>query len=202
MQKIREIIAGLQVSHISDAMGRTGVPAGLSPISRGKMLIGQAYTVRAHPGDNLALHRAIIQAEPGQIIVADGGGLKDIALWGELMSLAAQARGIDGLVIDGAVRDVDAMEEMGFPVYARAVTPRGPFKSSRGELQVPISCGGVPVLPGDWIVGDNEGVVVITHTRLEEVVAAAEALAEREMQLKERIAQGERLFDLLKLPVS
>lgn len=202
MQQLTDRISRIQVSHISDAMGRTGVPAGLSPISRGAMLLGEAFTVRAHPGDNLALHWAITQAVPGQIIVVDGGGLKDIALWGELMSLAAQAQGIAGLVIDGAVRDVDAMDAIGFPVYARAVTPRGPFKASRGELQVPISCGGVPVLPGDWIVGDNEGVVVIPRTRLEEVVAAAEALAEREMQFKERMAQGERLFDLLKLPVS
>ena len=145
------------------------------------------------------LCRAITQAEPGQIIVVDGGGLEDIALWGELMSLAAQARGIAGLVIDGAVRDAAEMQAIGFPVYARAVTPRGPFKSIRGETDVPISCGGVSVLPGDWIVGDREGVVVIPRARLEEVITAAESLVERERHFKERIAQGERLFDLLKL---
>lgn len=196
---IRQRVAKLQVSHISDAMGRTGVPAGIRPQGRGFALFGPAFTVRAHPGDNLALHRALDSVPAGHILVVDGGGFTDIALWGELMSLDAMARGVSGLVIEGAVRDAGSFTELGFPVYARAVTPRGPFKTNAGEMQIPISCGGVPVSPGDYIVGDDEGLVVIPMKRLEAVVFAAERVAAREVELGSRIACGERLYDLLGL---
>ena len=196
---IKQRVARLQVSHISDAMARTGVPTGIRPQGRGFALFGTAFTVRAHPGDNLALHRALDSGPAGQVLVVDGGGFTDIALWGELMSLDAIARGVSGLVIDGAVRDADSFAELGFPVYARAVTPRGPFKTNAGELQIPISCGGVPVSPGDYIIGDDEGLVVIPAERLEAVVFAAESIAAREVELKSRIACGECLYDLLNL---
>lgn len=196
---LHERMSKLQVSHLSDAMGRAGVLDGLKPVNPSSRLVARAFTLRAMPGDNLTLHWAITQAQPGEVIVVDGGGLLDVALWGELMSLAAQARGIAGLVIDGAIRDQETLAAMDFAVYARGSTPRGPVKASMGEASIPIACGGVVVKPGDLIVGDGDGVAVIPQEKLDAILTAAEAIAAKEEILKERIARGERLFDLLNL---
>lgn len=198
-EQLHERLSKLQVSHLSDAMGRTGVLDGLHPVNPQSRLVARAFTVRAMPGDNLTLHWAVTQAQPGEVIVVDAGGLLSVALWGELMSLAAQARGIAGLVIDGAIRDQETLATMDFPVYAKGSTPRGPVKASMGEINTPISCGGVVVKPGDLIVGDADGVAVIPQEKLDAILSAAEAIAAKEEMLKEKIARGERLFDLLNL---
>lgn len=198
-EKLHERIGRLQVSHLSDAMGRAGVLDQLHPVNPASRLIARAFTVRAMPADNLTLHWAITQAQPGEVIVVDAGGLVSVALWGELMSLAAQAKGIAGLVIDGAIRDQETLAAMDFPVYAKGSTPRGPVKASLGEINVPIQCAGVVVRPGDLIVGDTDGVAVIAQERLDAILTAAEAIAAKEEMLKEKIAKGERLFDLLNL---
>ncbi len=197
--ELQKRLSKLQVSHLSDAMGRAGVLDGLHPVNPKSRLVARAFTVRAMPGDNLTLHWAVTQAQPGEVIVVDAGGLLSVALWGELMSLAAQARGIAGLVIDGAIRDQETLATMDFPVYAKGSTPRGPVKASMGEINAPIQCGGVVVKPGDLIVGDADGVAVIPQEKLEAILSAAGAIAAKEEMLKEKIAQGERLYDLLNL---
>ncbi len=198
-EQLHERVAKLQVSHLSDAMGRSGVLDGLHPVNPKNRLIARAFTVRAMPGDNLTLHLAITQAQAGEVIVVDGGGLLSVALWGELMSLAAQVKGIAGLVIDGAIRDQETLASTDFPVYSKGATPRGPVKASLGEVNIPIQCGGVVVRPGDLIVGDADGVAVVPQDKQEAIISAAEAIAAKEEVLKAKIGQGQRLLDLLNL---
>jgi 4-hydroxy-4-methyl-2-oxoglutarate aldolase len=187
------------VSHVSDALGRVGVPAAMLPLNPQTTLLGTAYTARPWPGDNLTLHYALKHASPGQVLVVDGGGRTDIALWGELMSLCAKEQGLAGIVVDGAVRDRDALSKMDFPVYARAVTPRGPVKATMGQVNCPVTCGGVVVQPGDLIFGDADGVVVIPQERADQILTAAQAVAAKEVSLQEQIRAGGVLFDLLGL---
>lgn len=124
-------------------------------------LLGVAFTVKVPQGENLMFHRALDMAQPGDVIVVDGGSGVNRALCGELMMTLAAYRGIAGVIIDGCIRDLDGIETLTMPVYARGVTPQGPWKNGPGEINVPVSCGGQVVLPGDILVGDRDGIVVI-----------------------------------------
>jgi RraA family protein len=139
-------------------------------------LAGPAFTVRTPAGEHPAVRQAADEAPTGAVIVVDGGGAVDRALWGDKMSKLALERGIAGLVVDGAVRDAEGIEALGFPVFAAAVTPTPPRREADGELSVPIKCGGVTVQPGDFVYGDRDGVVVVPaalHDRMLERVLAA-----------------------------
>lgn len=138
-------------------------------------MAGPAFCVLTAPGDNKAIHSAIDEAAPGDVIVVAAGGYLDRALIGELMAGRAAARGLSGIVIDGAVRDARDIGDMHFPVFARGVTPAGPYRNGPGAHQIPVSVGGVAVCPGDIVVGDDDGVVVIRQQELEAVVPRAEA---------------------------
>ncbi|WP_435178501.1 4-carboxy-4-hydroxy-2-oxoadipate aldolase/oxaloacetate decarboxylase [Halorussus sp. AFM4] len=162
-------------------------------------LLGTAVTVRSPPGDNLMVHRALQLAEAGDVLVVDAGGHTDSGIWGELTSTSARAHGLRGTVVDGAVRDIREIDELGYPVYARAVSPKGSHKTVPGSINVPVACGGVTVNPGDVIVGDAEGVAVVPKDDAETVAEAAEEKLETETELRERVADGEYLFDLLDL---
>ena len=199
MDKISGLLNKLDTSQISDSMGRTGVPRDIYPMNLNLHMAGSAYTVRVSPGDNLMLHLATKQAKPGDVIVVDGSGLTSVALWGEMMSLCAKTHGIAGIVIDGAVRDSDALSCMDFPVYARGICPRGPVRVSKGEVNISIQCGGVVVNPGDYVVGDRDGVVIIPKEKIDAVIDAASSVAKREEQLKKRIISGEYLLDIFGL---
>lgn len=199
LSKWQEAMNSVSVSHVSDAMGRIGVPAGIGPLNPQARLLGTAYTVRPWPGDNLTLHYALKHAQPGDVLVVDGGGRSDIALWGELMSLCAREQRLAGLVVDGAVRDKDVLEQLDFPVYARAVTPRGPLKVAMGQVNLPVNCGGVVVQPGDLLIGDADGVVVVPADRADNVLTTALSIAAKEQWLQEQIKTGAVLFDLLGL---
>jgi RraA family protein len=176
--------------HISDSMQRLCGVIGLQRYHRAKKLVGRAITVKVRPGDNLMIHKAIDIAEPGDVIVVDGGGEVTQALVGELMQLHAQVRGVGGFVIDGAVRDVAAFHTADFPCFARGNTHRGPFKEGPGEINVPIAIGGLVIEAGDLIVGDEDGLVAIPAARLDDVLQAARAQALREEQRKEAILAG------------
>jgi RraA family protein len=177
--------------HISDSMQRLCGVIGLKPYHHRKKLVGRAITVKVRPGDNLMIHKAIDIAQPGDVIVVDGGGEVTQALVGELMQMHAQVRGIAGFVIDGAVRDVAAFHAADFPCYARGNTHRGPFKDGPGEINVPVAIGGLVIEAGDLIVGDEDGLVAVPANQLESVLAAANAQAEREQQRKAAILKGE-----------
>ncbi|MFC0400546.1 RraA family protein [Paraburkholderia rhizosphaerae] len=177
--------------HISDNMQRLCGVIGLKPYHHRKKLVGRAITVKVRPGDNLMIHKAIDIAEPGDVIVVDGGGEITQALVGELMQMHAQVRGVAGFVIDGAVRDVAAFYAADFPCYARGNTHRGPFKEGPGEINVPVAIGGLVIEAGDLIVGDEDGLVAVPADRLDALLAAAAAQAQRERQRKEAILKGE-----------
>jgi RraA family protein len=177
--------------HISDNMQRLCGVIGLKQYHHRKKLVGRALTVKVRPGDNLMIHKAIDIAEPGDVIVVDGGGEVTQALVGELMQMHAQVRGVAGFVIDGAVRDVAAFYAADFPCFARGNTHRGPFKEGPGEINVPVAIGGLVIAAGDLIVGDEDGLVAIPANRLEDLLVAANAQARKEAQRKEAILAGQ-----------
>ncbi len=149
-----------------------------------------AFTVQVQPGDNKTLFEAIDTAEPGSVIVVNGAGYLGRALWGAVMAFAAMKRGIAGLVVDGLVRDRDDLERLGFPVFARGLTPISPRPRVLGTMQAPIMCGGLRVAPGDAIFADADGVVVIDAARKDEIVAKAMARAELEDELFRLLDSG------------
>jgi 4-hydroxy-4-methyl-2-oxoglutarate aldolase len=149
-------------SILADVAGRRGALHGrIAPLSPTMRFAGPALTVEVRPGDNLMIHAALAVARPGDVIIVDGKGDLSSALMGEIMSQQCVALGVAAVVIDGAVRDSEAIREMGFPMFAAGLNPNGPTKSVSGRLNHPISIGGVTVHPGDLVVGDADGVTVI-----------------------------------------
>jgi len=157
-----------------DCMNRSNVmTAPIKPLAPGTVLVGQTRTVTAMVGDNSALHVAIGLLRPGEVLVADAGGYADTAVWGGIMTRAAQERAIAGIVVDGAVRDAAEIRELGFPCFASAVVPAGPHKGFGGIIDGVISCAGCPVRPGDIVLGDDDGVAVVPLERQAEILAAS-----------------------------
>lgn len=177
--------------HISDNMNRMhAAAAGLRPYHKEGKLVGTAFTVKTRPGDNLMVHKAIDLAEPGDIIVVDAGGDVTNAIIGEIMMRLAQKKGLAGFVIDGAIRDLAAIQQDVFPVYAKAVTHRGPYKDGPGEINVPVSIGGMVVNPGDIIVGDEDGLSVVPLEMAEQVLGLVKEQQAREQMILNSIEQG------------
>ncbi|MFI5447879.1 RraA family protein [Polaromonas sp. UC242_47] len=154
--------AGVIAAHLSDNMSRlvAGGPR-LRPMHKGGHLVGNALTVKVRPGDNLMVHKAIDMAQPRDVIVVDAGGDLTQAIIGELMMRHAQKRGVAGLVINGAIRDLATIGADSYPVYAAGATHRGPYKDGPGEINVSIAIDGMLVQPGDIVVGDEDGVVAV-----------------------------------------
>lgn len=164
----------LPTSVISDAMNRLYCMNGdIRLMSKSLIMFGTAFTVKTIPGDNLLVHRALDLAKSGDVIVVDGSGSTERALAGEIMMTFALKKGLSGFVIDGAIRDVQRIKALDIPVYAKAVNPKGPFKNGPGEINVPVCCGGIVVLPGDIIVGDLDGIVVIRKDDAAEILTIA-----------------------------
>lgn len=169
-----ERFRGIPVANIDDCMNRTGaVDPAIKPFNKARLL-GPAFTVKVAEGDNLMFHKAMDMAQPGDVIVIDAGGDGKRAIFGALMINYCKVRGIAGVVIDGAIRDSEEISEMDYPVYARSVTPNGPYKNGPGEINTEIAFGGKVVRPGDIIVGDQDGIVVI---RPEDATLLAEKAA-------------------------
>jgi RraA family protein len=177
--------------HISDNMNRsTGASAALRPYHKYCKLVGVALTVKTRAGDNLMVHKAMELAQPGDVIVVDAGGETSQAIIGELMQKYAIAHGIAGFVIDGAIRDLAALAADEFPVFARGVTHRGPYKDGPGEINVPVSVGGMVVNPGDIIVGDENGVLTVSQDEAERVIEMAMKKSADEAATLKDIAAG------------
>jgi len=180
-----------RTASISDAMGRTGyMSAEIKPIFESAKMVGPAVTVRCPAGGNLVLHKAIDISQMGDVIVVDAQGHKDTAVWGFIMSLSSMQKGIKGIVIDGAVRDVEEVERVCFPVFSRAICGRGPHKAESGEVNVPIQCGGVPVCPGDLIIGDRDGVVVVPRNACKSVLEKTKSIIKKEAEIKSELRKG------------
>lgn len=175
-----ERFSAIPAANIGDAQERIGVASGLLPVWAGAKLAGPAYTVWTRPGDNLYIHQALDNARPGDVIVINGGGDISRALIGDLIGIRAKNLGIAGFVIDGAVRDADALADCGLPVFARAVTPAGPYKFGPGRLQLPVAVAGVVVSPGDIIVADADGVVVVRREDAASIITEAEKIEANE----------------------
>jgi RraA family protein len=173
--------AALPAANIGDAMDRLGVlDSRIQAVWPGATIVGTAFTVWTRSGDNKLIHEAIEAAGPGDVITVNGGGDESRALIGELIGGRAKARGIAGFVIDGAVRDAQGLAEYDMPVFARAVTPAGPYKNGPGILGEPVAVGGVVVHPGDIVVADADGVVIVPLARAAEIADAAEAKRDSE----------------------
>jgi RraA family protein len=182
----------LPTSILSDSMGRVGGIRGVHwvPGGRWPRAVGQALTVRTRPGDNLVVHRALDLAEPGDVLVVDGGGSLERAVLGELMTRYAVTRGLAALVVDGAVRDAEGLAAGPLPVFALGINHLGPYKDGPGEINGPVQAGGTVVRSGDLVVGDGDGVVVLPHERAAAVVSLAEERLRSEERQFEQIAAG------------
>ena len=188
----------LKTAWVSDAQGSVGVlHEAIKSLVPGAIAAGPAFTVACYPGSIITVHKALAEARAGDVLMVAGDADDRGALMGELMALACNVLGLAGAVIDGAVRDAPGLREQGFPVYARFVTPRVGTNRRVGSTQVPVSCGGVVVHPGDWVLADDDGVVVIPLGDVEAVVTRAEAAESKEQKIADRIKAGELTIDIL-----
>ena len=188
------------VAVIGDELNRAQMlAAAIKPVAPGMGFVGQALTVQCMVGDNLALHHAAARAAPGAVLVADARAHEDTAVWGGILHQAAKTRGVVAVVIDGAVRDVAELRESGLPAYARAVVPTGPHKGFGGEINAPIACGGVAVSPGDVLVGDDDGIVVIRPDQIDGLAERCAARIANEDKILAGLAEGKTTVELLGL---
>ena len=188
--ELLERFRGLASSNLADAMGRFNFMDPAIQSRSALPLCGLAVTVNARPADNLMVHKALQVATPGDIVVVSTGGNTNSAVFGELMCTTAAASGLGGIVVDGAIRDVEGITRLGFPAFSRSVSPGSCDKDGPGEINVPISCGGTVVNPGDIILGDADGVAVVPRADAEVVLELCLALMTRESKRIAEIKDG------------
>ncbi|WP_341795930.1 MULTISPECIES: 4-carboxy-4-hydroxy-2-oxoadipate aldolase/oxaloacetate decarboxylase [unclassified Pseudomonas] len=195
-----EVLKKLGSATIHEAQGQTGaIDSSLKPIDPTVRLCGPALTVDCRPDDNLAIHYALTKAKPGDVLVVDAKGFLEAGPWGDLLTLASQKLGIVGLVMNGAVRDADSIIEMGFPTFARGLSIKGTNKCQPGKVNVPIVIGNVQIQPGDIIVGDRDGLVVVEQDRVAEVISLSRAREDKEDGIRHGIEAGVSTVELLGL---
>lgn len=193
-----EQASGVASSILADVAGRRGALDGrIKSLAPSMRLCGSAFTVEVRPGDNLMIHAALVLAQPGDVLVIDGKAGTTSALMGELMCAHAQAAGLAGVVIDGAVRDVRELRAGSFPVFACASNPNGPTRQLAGRIGHPISLGGVVVHPGDLVAGDDDGVVVVPAANLDQVLIDAEKKIDSEHKRMKDISEGRLIYGWL-----
>ena len=186
--EIIEAYREIPSSIISDGMERLfAMESGIRPYHPKPIMVGHALTIHCPPGDNLVLQKAIEMAEPGDVLVMNAGADTTQAPIGEIVVSNCIRRGAAGLVIDGPIRDSDVLPTLSIPVFAKGVTHRGCYKNGPGELNVPIACGGVVVRPGDLIVGDSDGVVVVPYEEAEALLPKLKKMVEKEVEVLEQI---------------
>lgn len=182
---------------VHEAMGRKGaLDPDIKPIAKGMKVVGRALTVKCHPGDNVMLVKAISMAKQDDVIVVDMGGLVKIGPFGEVLATECMAKKMGGLVFNCSVRDSAEITEMGLPVFSNGLCIRGTAKATLGTINHPISCGDQIIRPGDIILGDDDGVVVVPLEEAEAVLAASRARVAKEADYIQRLKNGESAFDL------
>ena len=189
---------GIPTSIISDMLNRmNAMHASIKPVTQNVRIAGPAVTVKCMVGDNIMSHHAIYIAEEGDVLVIDARGHVDTSVWGFIQTTASRLRKLEGVVIDGAIRDVQETRESGYPVFCKGATPAGPHKGWGGSINEPIQCGGVPVSPGDIIVGDDDGVVVVPQGVAKEVLdKSLERMVEEEEWMR-KITEGLSTVEIL-----
>lgn len=195
----RQLLTRVSTPNISDAMHRKGAMHGLFSVNPGLKMVGPAITVQTFEGDWAKTVEAIDTAQSGDVIVIYNGGSDQVAPWGELATLSCLNKGVAGVVIDGAVRDIDDIRRLEFPVYARAVVPNAGEPKGFGEINAEISCAGQTVLPGDYIVGDDNGIVVVPKERAYEIARRSVEVEKNESRIRDEITKGSTLSNILRL---
>ena len=190
-------LARLGVATVHEAAGRTGiVDLPLTQVVPGSRVAGPARTALCAPGDNTMVHALVAYARPGDVLVLTSTEPAPVALVGELLATQAQAQGTAGMLVDGAVRDLDELAELGLPIWTRFVRAQGATKGEVGKLDVPVTVGGVEIRPGDLVVLDCDGAIVLPAARVAEVLPGALERAEREAAMRQRYRDGELSYDL------
>jgi 4-hydroxy-4-methyl-2-oxoglutarate aldolase len=195
-----ELLA-LGAATVGESGGRA-MRARISEAWPGARLAAPAFPVRCTPGDNLAIHVAVASAPPGSALAVDVGDEEEFGYFGEVLTTAAQTRGLTGLVIDGGVRDASALEAHGFPVFSATVALRGASKNRPGTVGSPAEVGGVSVAAGDWLVGDADGVAVVSAAEIDDVLRAGRARVDKEEAMFTALRQGATTLELLGLDPS
>ena len=190
----------LGAATVYEAQGAKGaLDSGMKPIDPTSRLAGPALTVDARPGDNLVLHYAVQKARPGDVLVVDAKGFMEAGPWGDVLTLQAMKLGIAGLVVNGCVRDANLIIGLGFPVFCRGLSIKGTGKNQPGKVNVPVTIGDVWINPGDIIVGDRDGLVVVAQNEVEMAIASSLAREEKEARQREAIDHGASTAELLNL---
>ncbi len=198
---IAQSINELGAATLGEAGGRA-MRDRIRPAWLGARVLGPAVPVRCTPGDNLAIHVAVATAPAASVLVVDVGDIPELGYWGEVLTTAAQSRGIAGLIIDGGVRDVDALERLKFPVFSATIALRGATKLRAGSVGEPALVGGVEVALGDWVIADADGVTIVPGATIEDVIAEGRSRAQKETRMFEQLQAGATTIELLELDPS
>ncbi|MEM7332626.1 MAG: 4-carboxy-4-hydroxy-2-oxoadipate aldolase/oxaloacetate decarboxylase [Chloroflexota bacterium] len=193
-------LSKLPSATVHEALGGIGaLPSRIKPIHACMTVCGPAVTVETRPGDNLTIHRALSDAPAGSVLIVSTDGAFEYGYWGEIMAVAAQARGIVGLVIDGCIRDAEPIEKLKFPVFSRGLSILGTSKKGNGRINEPLVIGSITIFPNDIVLGDRDGVVIVPEARVQEAIEKSIAREARELEMMNQLRAGRTTLDILGL---